>query len=112
MLYASIGLFALAAVTGITILVGWITGKNASWAVIYSHGILAAIGLTLLIVLGVQNPDRFPQLALILFGVAALGGFYMFFRDLKGKESPWSIAGLHALLAVGGFVALLVFAFG
>jgi hypothetical protein len=35
----------------------------------------------------------------------------MFSRDMRGKSSPLALAGLHALLAVGGFVMLLIFAF-
>jgi hypothetical protein len=49
--------------------------------------------------------------ALILFVAAALGGFYMFALDMKKKNSPLAVAYLHALLAVSGFVALLLFAF-
>lgn len=109
MLYISIALFAIAAVFGLTILISWLTKKNASRAVIYSHGTVAAAGLILLLVYAVQNPDHFPKAALILFVVAALGGFYMFALDLKKKESPLSIAFIHALLAVAGFVMLLVF---
>lgn len=111
MLYASISLFALAAVAGLTILVSWLNKKNASRAVIYSHGLLAAAALVLLAVFSYNNPDSFPKYSLIFFVIAALGGFYMFFRDMKGKSSPMALAGLHALLAVGGFVMLLIFAF-
>ena len=103
--------FALAAVFGVTILVKWLTKKDVSRAVVYTHGAFAALGLVLLIAFALQHRDNYPRLALILFIVAALGGFYMFFRDLQNKMSPYSIAFVHALLAIGGFVALLLFAF-
>ena len=111
MLYASIALFALAAVAGLTILISWLRKQNASRVVVYTHGLLAATALVLLAVFSYNNPDNFPKYSLIFFIVAALGGFYMFARDLKGKSSPMALAGLHALLAVGGFVMLLIFAF-
>jgi FtsH-binding integral membrane protein len=111
MLYASIAFFALAAVAGLTILTSWLKKKNASRTVIYTHGLLAATALVLLAVFSWNNPERFPKYSLILFIIAALGGFYMFFRDLKGKSSPMALAGLHAFLAVAGFVLLLIFAF-
>lgn len=111
MLYASIALFALAAVAGLTILVSWLNKKNASRAVVYSHGLLAATALVLLAVFSYQNPDSFPKYSLIFFVIAALGGFYMFAQDMRGKSSPMALAGLHAFLAVGGFVLLLIFAF-
>jgi hypothetical protein len=111
MLYASIALFALAAVAGLTILISWLNKKSASRAVVYTHGLLAASALVLLAVFSYNNPESFPKYSLIFFIIAALGGFYMFARDMKGKSSPMALAGLHALLAVGGFVMLLIFAF-
>lgn len=111
LLYVSIILFAVAAVFGLTILVKWLGKKDASSPVIYGHGIFAAIALVLLIVFALQNAANYPQVSLILLIVAALGGFYMFFRDLQKKMSPLSVAFIHALLAVAGFVGLLLFAF-
>jgi hypothetical protein len=111
MIYFAITLFAVSAVLGAAILIKWLSNKDASKGVIYSHGIVAAIGLVLLIVYALQNPGNFPKISIILFVVAALGGFYMFIRDLKKKTSPLAIAFTHALLAVGGFVALLFFVF-
>lgn len=111
MIYISIILFALSAVLGLRILIKWLTKKDASRTVIYSHGIVAAAALVLLIVYAVQNPENFPKASLILFILAALGGFYMFIRDLQQKASPMFIAFVHALLAVSGFVALLLFVF-
>ena len=111
MQYITIALFALAAILGVTILVNWLNKKDAPRGVVYSHGVFAAIALVLLIVYVVNNPSNAPTTSLILFVLAALGGFYMFFRDLNKKNSPLAVAVLHALLAVGGFVALLIFVF-
>lgn len=111
MIYLTLVLFALSAVLGLTILIKWLTHKNASKAVIYSHGIVAATALALLVVYALQNPDNFPKVSIALFVLSALLGFYMFFRDLMKKFSPYSVAFIHAFLAVGGFVALAAFAF-
>lgn len=111
LIYASIVLFAIAAVLGVSILLNWLTKKDVSKGVIYSHGIFAALGLGLLVVFAVEDPEGYPKIALILFIVAALGGFYMFFRELQKKMSPYSIAFAHALIAVAGFIALLLYAF-
>src|SRR5687767_6408235 len=111
MIYFAIALFALAALLGLVILLKWLTKKEASKAVIYSHGIVAALALVLLIAFAVNNPGNFPMISLILFVAAALGGFYMFFRDMNNKTSPLAVAFIHALLAVSGFVALLFFVF-
>lgn len=111
MINVAIALFALSAVLGLTILIKWLTKKDASKAVIYSHGIVAALALAVLVVYAVQHPANFPKVSLILFVLAALGGFYMFFNDLKKKPNPLAVAFVHALLAVGGFVMLLAFVF-
>lgn len=111
MIYSAIVLFALSTVLGLAILMKWLTKKDASKGVIYSHGAVAAIALVILIVYAAQNPSNFPKASIILFVIAALGGFYMFFNDLKKKSSPLAVAFIHALLAVGGFVMLLAFVF-
>ena len=79
--------------------------------VILAHGAIAAVALVLLLVFVIQNPEGSPKTSLILFVVAALGGFYMFFRNLKQKIGPMPLAFFHALLAVGAFVLLLLYAF-
>src|SRR5688572_33081982 len=104
MLYASIALFALAAVAGLTILISWLNKKSASRAVVYTHGLLAAAALVLLAVFSYNNPESFPKYSLIFFIFASLGGFYMFARDMKGKSSPMALVGLHALLDIFGFL--------
>lgn len=111
MLYLAIALFALTAVLGLTILIKWLTKKEASQAVIYSHGAVGAVGLVLLIVYALQNSANFPKASITLFVVGAVAGFYMFFGDLKKKPHPVVLACIHALVGVCGFLALLFFVF-
>ncbi len=109
MIYLAIVLFALAAAFGLSIFIKWLTRKDASRAVIFTHGGVAAAGLVLLIVYALQHPGAFPKVSLILFVIAALGGFYLFFRDMGKKGRPLPVAVVHALLAVAGFIALLAY---
>ena len=111
MINISIALFALSAVLGMTILVKWLTKKNAPKAVIYSHGLVAATALVILIIYAIQNPEHFPQTSIVFFVIAAIGGFYMFFKDVQKKANPLAIAFIHALLAVTGLITLLLFVF-
>jgi hypothetical protein len=111
MQYITIALFAIAAILGVTILVNLLNKRNAPRGVVYSHGIFAAIALVLLIVYVVNNRTNAPTTSLILFVLAALGGFFMFIRDMSNKNIPVAVAVLHALLAVAGFVTLLIFVF-
>ena len=112
MLYVTIVLFALAAIVGIIILKNWLTKENTSRAVVFTHGIFAAVGLIMLIVYALQNPTNYPKASIILFVIGAIGGFYMFAEDLQKKYSPIWLAIVHALLGVGGFLFLLFFVFG
>jgi len=111
MIYISIALFALAAVFGLTMLIKWMKKEDAPRGVAYIHGIAAAIALLILIMYGVGHPDHFPKISIILFIVAALGGFFMFIRDVMKKAPIIPLAFLHALLAISGFVTLLMFVF-
>ena len=85
MLNFSIILFAIAAVFGIIILIALVSKKETPKTVVYAHGAVAAIALVLLIVYGIQHPDHFPKVSVIIFALAALGGFYLFFNDMKKK---------------------------
>ena len=111
MLKIAVIFFALGAVLGLTILINWLNKKEASKAVIYSHGLVGAIGLALLAYYGMQHPDNFPKLSLILFVIVAIVGFYMFFTTDMGnpsnKPKPVLIAIIHGLVAVSSFVLLL-----
>jgi len=108
MLYAIIVLFALAAVVGLIILKNWITGSETSRTTVYVHGIFAALGLVLLIVHYFQNGAKALQTSIILFVVAALAGFYMFLRDLKGKMSPVWLALVHGLVGATGLIFIVL----
>lgn len=111
MVNVAIVIFAVAAVLGLTILLNWMKSKNVSRAVIYSHGIVAASGLILLIIYAIQNPGYIPKASIILFSIAAIGGFFLFFLNTKRNMTPVGIAFIHAAIAISGFITLLIFAF-
>ena len=112
MIYLSIALFAVAAVGGLFIFKALLQKQATPKPIVYAHGAAAAIALVTLIVYAVQNPANYPKVSIILFVVAALGGSFLFFRDMKGTPGPVGLAAVHALAAVTGFVLLLLFAFG
>jgi hypothetical membrane protein len=112
MIYVAIVLFALSAVLGLVVLINWLGKKEAPKSVVYSHGIVAASALVILIVYALNNPADFPKVSLILFVIAAIGGLYLFFKDQVKNQHPTAVAFVHALLAISGFISLLVFIFG
>jgi len=112
MLYLIIGLFALAAVLGLILINALIKKRETPKPAVFAHGLLAVTGLGLLIYYAIKNPENYPQVSIILFGVAALGGIYLFYNDMRKKPGPLALAVIHALAAVVAFGLLLVFVIG
>ena len=112
MIYISIIFFAIAAVFGLTILVKWFGNADAPRSIIYSHGIFAAIGLVLLQVIAMKDKTAVPAASIVLFLIAAVAGFYMFFRDIVKKKRTLYLAIVHGLVAVSSFLILLFFVLG
>jgi hypothetical protein len=111
MLYAIIALFALATVFGLIILKNWLTGGETSRGTVYAHGIFAAIGLVVLLVHYSQSGVKSLQTSIILFVVAASVGFYIFFRDIKGKVSPVWLDIVHGFVNTTVLLFFGIFAY-
>ena len=107
-----IGLFAIAAVFGLILLSKVLKGSETPKPVVYLHGGFAAVALVLLIINAVNDPANAPIISLILFVIAALGGFILFAKDISKKKIPVPLALIHAGAAVVAFVLLLSFVFG
>jgi hypothetical protein len=103
-------LFAVAAAGGLVLALMRFTGKPyPPMALALVHGAVAAAGLVTLIALFAQGQGTSgARTALILFVVAALGGFGLFFHHLKKVALPIWLVVVHALVAVIAFVILLV----
>ncbi len=109
MLVTIIVLFAIAAVIGVTMIIPFVSGKPVSKVSAVFHGLFAATALVLLIIFAV-NSTISPTASIIIFVIAALGGFVLFTSDLKNKRVPSGVAFIHAGAAVIAFILLLVFA--
>jgi hypothetical protein len=59
-----------------------------------------------------KQGDSLLLISLIIFVIAALGGFIMFGRDLSKRSVPKWLGVVHALAAVTGFVLLFFAVFG
>jgi branched-subunit amino acid transport protein AzlD len=108
-LYLIIALFALGAIIGMYLLAFILQKKETPKFVAFIHGIFVAAALVLLIVYNLKHPGLMESI--VLFIVAALGGLVLIVRDLTGKPIPKWLAITHGLIAVAGFVFLLVAAF-
>jgi len=107
-------LFAIAALGGIIMAMIRLSGRDhpPMWIAII-HGLFAAAGLVMLltVVFGTAAA-RSIQIALLLFVVAALVGFALFYHHLKGRPLPIPTMVIHALIAVVAFIILIVVLFG
>jgi hypothetical protein len=110
MLVAAAVVLAATALGGATAAVLRIRGgSNPPIPLALVHGGAGAAGLVLLLIAGVA--DGFSgalTVSLVLLAVAALGGFVMFTGHLRAHLLPLPILAVHALVAVAGYVALLV----
>lgn len=109
---ASIVLFGLAAVGGVALAVLQLRGRGVSPVMAIPHGLLAAAGLVVLAIVAFAGGG--PGLASAAFGVlvvAALGGFVLFGRHVRNRPLPPGLVVGHGLIAVTGFVLLLIAAF-
>ncbi len=98
-------IFLLAAVLG-AYLISFILGnKNTPKGVAIIHGGTAALGIIFLIIVTIVYPIK-PYISLVLFILAAIGGFTMMYRDLTGKSLPKWLAIGHGLLAAVALVLL------
>ena len=111
MLITTIILFAIAAVLGLILIAKVFQDKETPNKVVYSHGLFAATALILLVIKYVQNGHSMLLTSLLVFTIAAIGGFVLFGKDISGNKMPKWLATVHALAAVIGFITLLIATF-
>jgi hypothetical protein len=101
-------LFGLGALGGVTLLGLRLRGGNPPIGLAVVHGLAAAAGLVTLGI-AVVGGERGPALvSLVLFGIAALGGFFLMSLHLRQRLLPVGLILVHGTLAVSGYVALLI----
>ncbi|MCR2822765.1 hypothetical protein [Lederbergia panacisoli] len=108
MLVSSVILFAIAALGGLLLGVLGLRQRELPMPLSLLHGAVAAAGLVTLILGVLQgNAGTLPIISLILFLIAALGGFVLFSFHLRRKPHPKGLILIHALAAVVAFILLL-----
>lgn len=106
-------LFAVGALFGLHILTNILRNKPTPKPSVIIHGLLVAIGLILVLGGVIVGGDRRLMISLILFIVAALGGFTMLFIDVfKKKLPPKILALLHPVIAAVGLIILIIYLAG
>ena len=101
-------LFAVAAVGGVVLAVLRFKGRPyPPMGLALVHGAVAAAGLVALILAAQDQGASSAKRALVLFLVAALGGFGLFFHHLRKVALPIWLVVVHAVVAVVAFLILL-----
>jgi hypothetical protein len=110
MIPLSLILFAIAAVAGLTMAVMHFRGFSPPKPVLaVLHGLFAASGLVILLLALIKTGfGGKTGIALGLLVVAALGGFGLLGFHAKGQRLPSALVVVHALVAVAGFLTLLL----
>ncbi|HET7832597.1 MAG TPA: hypothetical protein VFK88_06490 [Gallionella sp.] len=113
MLTYAVIIFFIGALGGLFLASKVLFNKLAPWPVSIVHALLGAIGIILLITALVegQQSGRLTA-ALILFIIAALGGFFLASFHVRQKIAPKAIVIIHASIAVLGFLTLLSLVLG
>jgi hypothetical protein len=112
LLTIAIVLFALAAVFGLIVLLKVLKGEATPKPAVFIHGLIAASALALVLYYVVTHAEKSPMASLVVFLIAALGGFFMFFMDMSKRPVPKGVALIHAGAAVVGLVLLIAFVAG
>jgi hypothetical protein len=109
MLLGSVVLFAMAAVGGATLAVMRLANRPLPLALALIHGAVASAGLVALIaaVVGAVAAGTVPTVALVLFVIAAIGGFTLLSFHLRKKSLPIPLMLVHGGVAVVAFLVLL-----
>src|SRR5438552_7734983 len=98
MLAVAAVLFALAALGGIILAAMHLKKNDAPIPLALIHGLAAAVGLVLLIIAVTQMPSAgLAGVALLIFIIAALGGFVLLAMNLMKKPLTRELMFVHAL---------------
>lgn len=110
----AISLFIIGALFGLHILTHILKNKPTPKISVALHGLLVAIALVTIIVALINGGGNGRLTAsVVLFIIAALGGFIMVYIDLGKKQlPPKALALLHPILAAIGLILLIIYAMG
>lgn len=111
MLFIAIILFLVAAVFGLINLWAILHDKKTPKLSVLAHGIIAIFALFALVayIVAAGQLSTLLIIALVLLGIAALGGFTLLTYDMSNKPIPKMFALTHPLVALIGLILLFVY---
>lgn len=113
LLNAAVVLLTLAALGGMVMAGLIFKEKPLPWMLTIGHGVLAATGVVCLAIVAFGESGSLGLMwAFALFVIGALGGLYLVSLHLREKPHPRGLVAGHGLIAVVGYLILLVSAYG
>lgn len=108
MVITAIILFTLAVFLGAYLLTYVLQGKHPPKAIVFAHGTFAVLGIVILLIFALTTEQHHKHWdSFTIFSVAAIGGLYLFSRDIRHKNVPKWVAIIHAGLGLFGFIWIL-----
>src|SRR5437868_6112650 len=108
MIFTALIFFLITAVLGLVNLAAILKNKRAPLVVLFAHGVFAGIALLVLATYIIVQKSSFLLLtSLILFVLAALGGFSLLIFAAYKKPAPKAVILIHPLVALTGLILLL-----
>ena len=109
LIYTAIAVFGLAAIIGMYLITLLMRDRKRPLFASIVHGLFATCGLTLFVIYCIHQPG--PLASLTIMVIAALCGLVLIYHEVIGRPVPKWLGALHGVLAVVGFILLLIFAF-
>ncbi len=109
MVLTAVILICLAVFLGAYLLSYILQHKNPPKAIVFAHGAAAVLGILVLLTYALTTEKHHKHWdSLIVFGLAAIVGLYLFSRDIRHKNVPKWVAVLHGGVGLGGFAWILI----
>lgn len=109
MVITAIILISLAILIGAYLLKYVLKDKHPPKAIVFAHGAFAVVGILVLLIYALTTEEHHKHWdSVAIFSVAAVGGLYMFSKDIRHKSVPKWVAIVHAGIALFGFVWILI----
>lgn len=108
MVITAIVLISIAVILGGYLLSFVLKGKNPPKGIALAHGTLAALGIIILLIYALTTSEHHKHWeSIMIFIVAAVGGIYLFSRDIRHKKVPKWIAVVHGVIGLTGLIWIL-----
>lgn len=103
MVLIAVILISLAVILGLYLIKFVLQKKNPPKGVAIIHGTLAALGILVLLIYALTTSEHHKHWdSFAIFVTAAIGGIYLFSKDIRHKNIPKWVAVIHGAIGLTG----------